>query len=79
MFTGSKLGNEATRDRQWHGKLFSVAIYDRMLDKEEIAQDCFVRWLSESASEEGTQRVSDGLVAGYSFEERRGQKACFPD
>ena len=68
------LGNEVTGDRPWRGKIFFVAIYNRVLGKEEIRQNYLVGWLPESASGDGTQRVSAGLVASYLFGERMGDK-----
>ena len=68
------LGNEGTGDRPWRGKMFLVAIYNRVLDEQEIRRNYLVGWLSESGFKAGTQRVCDGLVAGYLFEERNGHK-----
>lgn len=68
------LGNEATCDRPWLGKIFFLAIYSRPLAEKEIHQNYLAGWLSESRSGEQMCRASEGLVARYLFEERRGDR-----
>ena len=68
------LGNEATGDRPWLGKIFYVAIYDRALVEKEVRQNYLSGWSSKSNSGDGNRRVSDGLSALYLFEDRNGQK-----
>jgi len=68
------LGNEATGDRPWLGKIFFVAIYNRPLPETEIHQNYLAGWLSESSISPESSRVSDGVVARYLFDERRGNK-----
>jgi len=68
------LGNEATGDRPWLGKIFFLAIYNRPLAEKEIHQNYLAGWLSESRSKEQMCRTSEGLVARYLFEERHGDR-----
>ena len=67
------LGNEATGDRSWLGKIFFLAIYNRALTEKEIHQNYHAGWLSESSSKKKTS-PSEGLVARYLFEERHGDR-----
>lgn len=62
------LGNEATGNRPWVGRLFLVAIYDRALLHQELQQNYNAG--VDSARPRG--RVTDGLVALYTFDERKG-------
>jgi VanZ family protein len=68
------LGNEATGNRPWLGKIFFLAIYSRPLTEKEIHQNYLAGWLSESRSGEQMCRASEGLVARYLFEERHGDR-----
>jgi VanZ family protein len=68
------LGNEATGDRPWLGKIFFLAMYSRPLAEKEIHQNYLAGWLSESRSGEQMCRASEGLVARYLFEERHGDR-----
>lgn len=68
------LGNEATGDRPWLGKIFFLAIYSRPLAEKEIHQNYLAGWLSESRSGEQMCRASEGLVARYLFVERHGDR-----
>lgn len=68
------LGNEATGDRPWLGKIFFLAIYSRPLAEKEIRQNYRAGRFPGSSSEERVQRVSKGLVARYLFEERHGDR-----
>ena len=67
-------GNEATGDRPWLGKIFFVAMYNRVLGEQEIRQNYLAGWLSESNSGPEARRVSRGIVARYLFEEGMGDK-----
>jgi glycopeptide antibiotics resistance protein len=68
------LGNEATGDRPWIGKIFYVAIYNRPLTDHEIHQNYMVGWASEAISSGRGSLASGGIVAHYLFEERKGDK-----
>ncbi|MBW2741458.1 MAG: VanZ family protein [Deltaproteobacteria bacterium] len=68
------LGNEATGDRPWLGKIFFLAMYSRPLAEKEIHQNYLAGWLSESISGEQMCRASEGLVSRYLFEERHGDR-----
>ena len=68
------LGNEATGQRPWRGKIFFVAIYNRVLDKQEIRQNYRAGWFSAACSGPKASDFCDGLVAGYLFAERKGYK-----
>jgi VanZ family protein len=66
------LGNEATGDRPWIGKIFYLAIYDRALSRQEIHKSYLAgrsrdRLLSKKAS-----GASNGLVMRYLFDEKKG-------
>jgi hypothetical protein len=67
-------GNEANGGRPWLGKIFFAAIYDCVLDKHDVRRNYQAGWLSEPSDGQGTRSVSDGLVARYLFDERRGNK-----
>lgn len=68
------IGNEATGDRPWHGRIFLVAIYNRPLGEKEIHHNYLAGWLSESSSGLDNRRVSRGIVALYLFEESKGDR-----
>lgn len=67
-------GNEATGHRPWLGKILFAAIYDCALDEHHVRRNYEAGWLSESSDGQGIRPVSDGLVARYLFDERRGNK-----
>jgi Concanavalin A-like lectin/glucanases superfamily/VanZ like family len=62
------LGNEATGNRPWSGKIFLVAIYNRALSAAEILQNYRAGRFLDDVSEIKTPRIMDGLVALYPFE-----------
>jgi hypothetical protein len=66
------LGNEATGDRPWIGKIFYLAIYDRALSKEEIQKSYLAGRTRAILLSKEPSRVSDGLMMRYLFEERKG-------
>jgi VanZ family protein len=68
------LGNEATGGRAWNGKIFYVAIYDRALSKQEIHKSYLAGSIQGGLSSEDDSLVSNGLIARYLFEERKGDK-----
>ena len=68
-----QLGNEATMDRPWLGKIYLVAVYDRALDRAEIRSNL----AAGAFAQEPTRRVREGLVALYTFSEPLG--AVVPD
>jgi hypothetical protein len=68
------LGNEATGDRPWIGRIFYVAIYNRPLTDQEIHQNYMVGWTSKAISSERGSLASGGIMAHYLFEERKGDK-----
>ena len=64
-----QLGNEASLDRPWLGKIYLAAIYDRVLSSEEIDSHYRAGALYTASS----KRARDGLVALYSFTEGKGE------
>jgi len=66
------LGNEASCERPWLGKLFRVEIYNRPLDGQEIVEKYENGWRIKSNPSETGQIVSEGLVAKYLFDEGQG-------
>jgi VanZ family protein len=68
------LGNEATGDRAWNGKIFYIAIYDRALSKQEIYKNYLAGWEREELSPKEGSLAFDGLVVRYLFQERKGDK-----
>ena len=63
-----QLGNEATLDRPWLGRIFLLAMYDRALSQDQIANNFTAGTFSDSAQ----SRVTEGLVAFYNFTEGSG-------
>ena len=70
------LGNEATGDRPWLGKIFYVAIYNRVLGEQEIRQNYLAGCLLKSSIDPEAHGIPDGLVARYLFEEAKGDKVA---
>lgn len=70
------LGNEATGDRPWLGKILYVAIYNRVLGEQEISQNHLTGCLLKSSIDPEPHRIPDGLVARYLFEEAKGDKVA---
>jgi VanZ family protein len=68
------LGNEATGDRAWNGKIFYIAIYDRALSKQEIRKNYLAGWEREELSPKESSFASDDLVVRYLFQEGEGDK-----
>ena len=62
------LGNEATLDRPWLGKMFLVAVYDRTLNPNEI----LINFRAGASHKSGSGRVEKSLVALYEFRESSG-------
>ena len=63
-----QLGNEATHDRPWWGKIYLVAIYRRPLHPEEIITN-----FNAGPFPDGLKnRIQEGLVALYGFNEGSG-------
>jgi glycopeptide antibiotics resistance protein len=60
-----QLGNEATLDRPWLGKIHFVALYNRALSAQEISKNYYQGLTA------GT-RLREGLVSLYTFSEREG-------
>jgi len=68
------LGNEATGNRPWNGKIFYVAIYDRALSEREIHKNYLAGLAWDELPSKLDPLTSDGLVVRYLFEERKGDK-----
>jgi hypothetical protein len=68
------LGNEATGNRPWKGKIFYLAIYNRALREREIHRNYQIGYAWKGFSSRENSLVSQGLVARYLFEERNGWK-----
>jgi len=68
------LGNEATGNRPWYGKIFYIAIYDRSLTRQEIHKNYLAVKARGELSSKEEYLVSAGLVARYLFQERKGDK-----
>jgi VanZ family protein len=66
------LGNEATGNRPWLGKLFLVAIYNRALSEQEIWKNYAAGRFFDPAVSPSDQRVRDGLLTLYLFSEGKG-------
>jgi len=66
------LGNEATGNRPWSGKIFLVAIYNRGLSAAEILQNYQAGRFFDDVSEIKARRITEGLAALYSFEATTG-------
>jgi len=65
------LGNEFTGDRSWRGKLYLVALYNRVLGDEEIYQNYIEVRSSDTAVIRSRQNHS-GLIRYYTFSEGKG-------
>lgn len=63
-----QIGNEATLDRAWVGKIYLVAIYNRDLLDEEVSTN-----FKEGPYSRSSTRIKDGLVASYNFKENGGK------
>lgn len=61
------LGNEFTGNRQWRGKLFLVAIYNRALSAREVFHNYKAGISFSSGITARERRVKDGLTAFYLF------------
>jgi hypothetical protein len=68
------LGNEATGNRPWLGKLFLVAIYNRALSEQEIWKNYAAGRFFNPAVSPSDQRVRDGLLTLYLFSEGKGNR-----
>jgi hypothetical protein len=68
------LGNEATGNRPWLGRLFLVAIYNRALSEQEIWKNYAAGRLFDPAVGPSDQRVRDGLLTLYIFSEGKGNR-----
>jgi VanZ family protein len=68
------LGNEATGNRPWLGKLFLVAIYNRALSEQEIWKNYAAGRFFDPAVSPSDQRVRDGLLTLYLFSEGKGNR-----
>jgi VanZ family protein len=68
------LGNEATGNRPWNGKIFYVAIYDRALNEREIHKNYLAGLAWDELPSKLDPLTSDGRVVRYLFEERKGDK-----
>lgn len=66
------LGNEATGNRPWSGKIFLVAIYNRGLSAVEILQNYRAGRFFDDVSQMKARRIIEGLAALYSFEATTG-------
>jgi len=68
------LGNEATGNRPWKGKILYFSIYNRALSEKEIQKNYRIGQVREGLLSNEKQPVSEGLVVRYSFEERNGRE-----
>ncbi len=66
------LANEFTGNRQWRGKLFLVAIYNRALSASEVLQNYQAGTSFPSGTIAKKRRVKDGLILLYLFNEKGG-------
>jgi glycopeptide antibiotics resistance protein len=66
-----QIGNEATLDKPWLGKIYLVALYNRALYADEVANN----FDSGFGSALSKKRASEGLIALYTFSERKGDIA----
>jgi hypothetical protein len=66
-----QIGNEATGEKPWLGKIYRVALYNRVLAAEEIAR----HFQSATASGAMAHSAEQGLVALYMFRESTGNTA----
>jgi glycopeptide antibiotics resistance protein len=63
-----QVGNEATLNRPWLGKIYLVALYNRALSPYEISNN-FYQGFASAGSE---RRAAEGLIALYTFGEMQG-------
>ncbi len=63
-----QLGNEATLDRPWVGKMYLVSIYNRDLSDAEV----YANFNAGPYSNDGN-RVKEGLIVSYDFKESEGR------
>jgi glycopeptide antibiotics resistance protein len=68
------LGNEATGNRPWLGKLFLVAIYNRALSEQEIWKNYAAGRFFDPTVSWSDQRARDGLLTLYLFSEGKGNR-----
>jgi VanZ family protein len=68
------LGNEATGNRPWLGKLFLVAIYNRALSEQEIWKNYAAGRVFNPPVSPSDQRIRDGLLTLYLFSEGKGNR-----
>jgi VanZ family protein len=68
------LGNEATGNRPWKGKILYFSIYNRALSEKEIQKNYRIGQVREGLSSNENPLVSAGLVVRYLFEERNGRE-----
>ncbi len=68
------LGNEATGNRPWKGRLFLAALYNRALSSEEVSMNYHADCHFKDAAAASEARASDGLVAFYLFDQIHGKK-----
>lgn len=68
------LGNEATGNRSWIGKLFLVGLYNRALSEQEIWKNYTAEPLFDGAIGASDQRVREGLITLYHFSEGMGNR-----
>ena len=66
------LGNEATGDRPWLGKIYYVAIYDRALGKEKVRKNFLAGRERGANSVEKHDGLGDSRVVEYLFDEGEG-------
>jgi hypothetical protein len=67
------IGNEATGDRPWLGKIYYVAIYNRPLRNWEVSNNYLAGWLTKDKNKVVPNRASKGTVARYEFKEKSGK------
>lgn len=69
------LGNELRGSRPWLGELYLVAVYNRALSEEEILKNYNAgRLFVKTSTNSFRNRIKDGLVVLYPFNEEGGNK-----
>ncbi|MDT7041553.1 VanZ family protein [Candidatus Nitronereus thalassa] len=63
-----QLGNEATQDRPWLGKIYQIAVYGKSLGASEVQ----LNFQAGPYIDKANLRVQDGLLAFYNFTEGSG-------
>jgi VanZ family protein len=68
------LGNEATGNRPWKGKIFYLSIYNHALSGKEIQKNYRIGQVRKGLSSNENPLISEGLVVRYLFQESNGRE-----